>query len=185
MVTYRQSCKWSRFTWIMTLLVIGFIGLLGCLNSPRSCDEWMHFTVRTLLLVLVLCAVYYCPLFMEVNHHYFYIVRLLRKKAIPLEEIAVAIPFDLKNKRPVRICGAGGFFGFWGWYYASGIGRLFLYATRLDNLLLIQLQSGRKYVVSCEDPAKMARFIQHYQYRARQIQQQQEAEATKKEAPTQ
>lgn len=159
----------------MTVFVIGFLGLLGCMNSPRPCDEWMHFTVRTLLLVLVLCAAYYCPLFIEVNHTHFHIIRLLRKKAIPLADIAVAIPFGIKNKRMLRLCGAGGFAGFWGWYSASGIGRFFLYATRLDTLLLVQLQSGRKYVVSCEDPAKMARFIQHYQYRARQIKQQEAA----------
>ncbi len=180
MVTYRQSCKWSRFTWFMTVLVIGFLGLLGCMNSPRPCDEWMHFTVRALLLALVVCAAYYCPLFIEVNHTHFHIVRLLRKKAIPLAEIAVAIPFSIKNKQMWRLCGAGGFAGFWGWYSVSGIGRFFLYATRLDTLLLIQLKSGRKYLVSCEDPAKMARFIQHYQYRAQQIKRQ--AAATKETA---
>lgn len=80
MANYRQSCKWSRYSYAMTFLVIGIFGLLGCFNSPRPCDEWLHYLVRTLLLILVLCAVYYCPLFIEANHDHLYITRLLKKK---------------------------------------------------------------------------------------------------------
>lgn len=62
----------------------------------------------------------------------------------------------------VRSCGAYGFFGFWGWYRNQELGYFFVYATKLDQLILLKLKSGRQYVLSCENAEKMADVVNHY-----------------------
>ena len=161
MANYRQTCKWSGYSIAMTVLVIGIVGLLGCFNSPRECDTWLHFLVRILLPILVICGVYYSPMFIEVNHTHLYITRLLRKKAIALSDIESVSRYE-RTMNFARFCGGGGFFGFWGWYRNQELGKFFVYATRLDQLVLVKLKSGRKYVLSCENADKMADAVNHY-----------------------
>ncbi|MDE6113250.1 MAG: PH domain-containing protein, partial [Bacteroidales bacterium] len=50
----------------------------------------------------------------------------------------------------------------WCWYLNLERGKFFVYANRLDQLVLVKLKSGRKYVLSCENADKMADAINHY-----------------------
>lgn len=52
----------------------------------------------------------------------------------------------------VRTFGSGGFFGWWGWFRNQELGKFMVYASDLDHVFLVEIKSGKNYVVSCSDP---------------------------------
>ena len=86
------------------------------------------------------------------------IKRIVASKVIPLSEIESAEPYQ-RTMNFVRTCGSGGFLGYWGWYHNQELKHFFVYATNLNQLVLVRLRSGRKYVISCTDAPSMATEI--------------------------
>lgn len=62
-------------------------------------------------------------------------------------------------ERGFRLCGSGGFAGYYGWYHDSRIGRYFGYYGNRHECFLIQLKDGRQYVLGCENPTDMVTFL--------------------------
>ena len=69
---------------------------------------------------------------------------------IPRDEISLVKQISIGGA--YRTCGAGGFLGYWGWFWSKSLGKFRAYLTRYDNAVLIQNSMGEKVVVSPDDP---------------------------------
>lgn len=71
---------------------------------------------------------------------------------IPLREISSVDELPREALRGmIRTFGVGGFFGYYGKFYAPGIGHLVLHASRMQGLVLITTNAGKKIVISPDD----------------------------------
>lgn len=59
----------------------------------------------------------------------------------------------------LRICGSGGFFGYWGWFKERDLGKYFAYYGKSSDCFLVTLKSGNKYMLGCTEPEEMVDFI--------------------------
>lgn len=86
--------------------------------------------------------------------------RLIGNVSIPLSglrDVRPAVPEDLR--RCIRIFGSGGFFGYYGLYRTSKLGRCTWYVTSRDNAVI--LETGEKtYVLSPDDVNSFTAAIQ-------------------------
>lgn len=51
-----------------------------------------------------------------------------------------------------RVCGSGGWFGYWGWFHDRELGRYFAYYGKSSDCFLVRLRNGRSYVIGCQNP---------------------------------
>ena len=91
-----------------------------------------------------------------------------RKYIVNADSLVIVTPFhsrtllkqdffrvDIINRKDlgfmIRMFGNGGLFGYYGWYRAANLGNFFFYGTQMKNLLLIQMKTGRKYIITPDD----------------------------------
>jgi len=60
----------------------------------------------------------------------------------------------------VRLFGSGGLYGYYGLFWFKGMGRVWVYATRRKNLISITDDSGKKCIISPDNPDKFIRMFQ-------------------------
>ncbi|WP_300877569.1 PH domain-containing protein [uncultured Duncaniella sp.] len=58
-----------------------------------------------------------------------------------------------------RICGSGGFMGYWGWFSERDLGKYFAYYGKASDCFLVTMKDGRKYMLGCQNPAEMVDAI--------------------------
>jgi hypothetical protein len=71
-------------------------------------------------------------------------------RALPRKEVGLGI----------RVCGAGGVFGGFGWFWSRRVGLFLAYASRNDGLVLIRLASAKPIIIT---PARPEEFVQAVQ----------------------
>ena len=93
----------------------------------------------------------------SVDDKYLSVNRSLWPKRIPLNEIAsIALCSPTMAER--RICGSGGWFGYWGWFGERDLGKYFAYYGKASDCFLVTLKNGRKYMLGCKDPQSIVDF---------------------------
>jgi len=99
------------------------------------------------------------PINIQVTNHSFIINQLIGKKKISLSEI---ITIKKLNSNILtesnRDFGSGGFCGYIGKFSNNTIGKFNLYATELNNLVIIET-TQEKIVVSCNDYSKLSSML--------------------------
>ena len=108
--------------------------------------------------VCLLFGLFYMPMSISADKYAIYIHRSLRIKAIPMSEVKSVKIFPASLK-PMRLCGSGGFMGYWGWFREPGVGRYFAYYGDPGDCFLVELSSGRKYVLGCRNTGMMVEHI--------------------------
>lgn len=58
-----------------------------------------------------------------------------------------------------RICGSGGWFGYYGWFREPTIGKYFAYYGKASDCFLVRLKNGKNYVLGCEDKNEFVGYI--------------------------
>ena len=150
----KRNVKYSPFVIIMTILTI-----MLCIGGFL----WFYFKIgmtgyALLLLVIIIIynifSLYYSPLSIEVSDKDLKIHRMLFNKIIPLSEI-YSVELYSPTMAEKRICGSGGYFGYWGWFSERNIGKYFAYYGKSSDCFLVKLKSGRKYMLGCKDSLEM------------------------------
>ena len=59
----------------------------------------------------------------------------------------------------IRLCGSGGFFGYWGYFSDIVIGQYFGYYADRSQCFYIKLKNKRQYVISCKNHVGMVEAI--------------------------
>lgn len=131
---------------VIVLLIVGVISSWG---------EERKFVFGAIVLVcLVVAGLFYFPRAIEASDTSLVIHRVLKSKAIPYSDIS-SVDSCIPSAGGLRLCGSGGFMGYWGYFSDIIIGSYFGYYGDMDQCILVRLKKGKQYVISCCDSHKM------------------------------
>lgn len=148
--------KVNLSTWCLMMTAIGLIVLLVALYFAK--DPFAKYSVVGALIVLCLTALIFMPLSISVKNGELNINRPLKIKSIPLSQIA-SVELYSPTMASKRICGSGGWFGYYGWFKEPSIGKYFAYYGKASDCFLITLTDGKKYVLGCEANKEIVEYI--------------------------
>ncbi len=151
----RQRVYLSTFCIISTVLVIVLFVALMFVNNPPLC---IQLTLAGLIVILFLVGLFYMPLSIGADKYAIYINRSLKVKAIPMDDVK-SVKMCPPTMGARRISGSGGFMGYWGWFRERDLGKYFAYYGRSSDCFLVQLHSGRKYMLGCGNAPQMVEYI--------------------------
>lgn len=151
----KQEVKLS--TWCAIMTATGLIVLLVALYFAK--DPFAKYLVVGALIVLCLTALIFMPLSISVKNGELNINRPLKIKSIPLSQIA-SVELYSPTMASKRICGSGGWFGYYGWFKEPSIGKYFAYYGKASDCFLVTLKDGKKYVLGCENREAIMKEIQ-------------------------
>ncbi len=143
-------------TWGTIMTATGLIVLSASLYFAK--EPFTKYMVVGALIILCLTALLYMPLSISVENGELNIHRPLKIKSIPLSEIESARSVS-PTMAERRICGSGGWFGYYGWFKEPTIGKYFAYYGKASDCFLVVLKDGRKYVLGCEDSEETVEYI--------------------------
>ena len=143
-------------SWCTIMTAIGLCCLLAGLYFAEA--ALTKYLVVGALVILCLTALLYMPLSISVKNGELNINRLLKIKSIPLSSIK-SVELVSPTMAEKRICGSGGWFGYYGWFNEPSIGKYFAYYGKASDCFLVILKDGKKYVLGCQDPNDMVEFI--------------------------
>lgn len=147
----KSKVKFSTISIILTIVSLVVLAF-AIYSSYGSNDKFIILVAVTAGLLLV--GLFYCPLSVEATPDRFIIHRILKSKSFTYDTIA-SVDRCYPSGGGIRLCGSGGFLGYWGWFSDIIIGTYFGYYGDRDNCILIRLKNGRQYVTSCADPKQM------------------------------
>ncbi len=152
----KQKVKFGPLSIILTA---GFFVLLivGLFSIKEETEKLIPFCV--IMFGTILFGLYYCPKNIVTDESGIKLKRVLGPAKIfeykDIQSVDVCYPM----LGGIRLCGSGGFFGFFGYFNDVVIGTYFAYYGSRDNCFLVKLKSGRKYVLGCENPLPMIEYI--------------------------
>lgn len=141
------------------MTVIGLIVLLVAFYFAKA--TLAIYMVVGALVVLCFTALCYMPLSISVKNGELNINRPLKIKSIPLSLIT-SVELYSPTMASRRICGSGGWFGYYGWFKEPSIGKYFAYYGKASDCFLVTLKDGKKYVLGCEAPDEIVEYINKY-----------------------
>ena len=99
------------------------------------------------------------PIRLKANDEKVTVRRLFGSLEIPLNEvIETRRIFKSDINGSIRTFGSGGLFGYLGRFKNDRLGNYTMYATELNNLILVRT-SNKKYVFSCSRPQEFVEFV--------------------------
>lgn len=150
----KQPVKLSLYSIFSSALIL--IILLVLLYNSRN--SWEICLVAGVIIFLLLCVLIYMPLSISVNKTELNINRSFKIKTILLSDIK-SVELCPPTIAERRICGSGGFFGYWGWFREKDLGKYFAYYGKVSDCFFIRLKDGRQYMIGCENPQSVVSCI--------------------------
>ncbi|MDE5694262.1 MAG: PH domain-containing protein [Duncaniella sp.] len=148
----KSKVHFSTYCIIITILVLAAL-TTGILTHSH------YITATAITLAVVAAGLYYCPVSVSVNTSELIIHRLLSgDKKFSLADI-VEVDTCYPSIAGIRLCGSGGFFGYWGYFSDITIGQYFGYYADRSQCFYIKLKNKRQYVISCENHIEMVKAI--------------------------
>jgi hypothetical protein len=153
----RFGASWSVLTWVVTLVVIGVaIVAVGIVLSRAEAMSRGNGMVRAAVLCVAMIvplalviAVVFAPLGYTVDDVGIVVNRIGPKVCILHGEIADIGRLSARDVGfSVRVCGSGGFFGWFGRFWSRRLGHHRMYATNMRDLVFVELVDGKKFIVS-------------------------------------
>ncbi|MBQ8646483.1 MAG: hypothetical protein IJ476_09005 [Bacteroidales bacterium] len=154
----KQKTDLSTFSLIVTLASVALFVFLIFFNHP---PVYVHVTLIGCLALMLLLGLYYMPLSIGADRYAIYINRSLRIKAIPMQEVK-SVRICPPTMGALRISGSGGFMGYWGWFRERDLGIYFACYGRSGDCFLVELHSGRKYILGCRNASQMVEHIRQF-----------------------
>lgn len=150
----KSKVKFSGYSLAVTIVVFGV--LISCMFFIENNKTW--YIVFTTTFLLLLFSLWYSPVKIISNDNDVIIKSVLKShkiKMIDIERVELFQP----TMGSFRICGSGGFMGYWGIFREGDIGRYAAYYGKASDCFLIRMKNGDKYVLGCENPLEMVNFI--------------------------
>lgn len=154
----KKSVRLSTYCLVISAIssLILICALFYAMNKPDN--KWAVGSLGVLIVLLFLSTLFYMPLSISVNDKSLNILRPLKIKSIPLSEIA-----DVKLCKPTmaakRLCGSGGWFGWYGYFSEPDLGKYFAYYGKASDCFLVTLNNNKKYMLSCTDAPAVVEII--------------------------
>ena len=150
----KQQVKLNTSSFISTIACLAL--LIGCTFIIPEIEwqiGWGIFVV--IMLVISLC---YMPMSIGADENAIYINRSLKIKAIPMADV-VSVKLCPPTMGAIRVCGSGGFLGYWGWFKERDLGKYFAYYGKASDCFLVELSNGHKYMLGCQNAPEMVEYI--------------------------
>lgn len=138
----------------IAVLTVFAIGLISTYNQGNR-----FYILLAIFIASLASGLYYCPTNIEAGGKSIKINRILSTSKEFLYSDISKIDFCYPSAGGIRICGSGGFFGYWGYFQDNIIGYYFGYYGDRSQCVLIRLNSGKQYVVSCTECDKMVEYL--------------------------
>ena len=152
----RQKVIFSILSKIITAAVLALFAI-GIISLWGNTDKLVFFIIIAAATTLV--SMYYCPLSVESTESGVKINRLLSgAKSFSYSDIQ-AVDTCYPSAGGLRLCGCGGFMGYWGYFHDTMIGTFFGYFGSREQCILLRLKSGRQYVIGCSNAPAMVKYI--------------------------
>ncbi len=128
--------------------------MAGIGYAQEKTDFLIIYAIPSVFMLVLTAACYlYSPKGYSVDSSFLFVHRLAGTFKIPRAEILHIRQIDSKELGRVwRMAGNGGVFGYTGWFSSSKLGKMRWFVTRRDRAVLVELQSGRKYLLSPDEP---------------------------------
>ena len=153
-----SKVKLSAYAGFMTLIVTAVI-IAGCVLTYGRGDAFIVFLV--LLLLLIVFSLLYAPLKIKASTEYVKVRSALKSHKIPVRDIESVELFQ-PTMGSMRLCGSGGYMGYWGIFREGDVGRYTAYYGKASDCFIIRLKNGDKFVLGCENPSLMVSFISRH-----------------------
>ncbi|MDE5808576.1 MAG: PH domain-containing protein [Muribaculaceae bacterium] len=152
----KSKVKFSTYSIILTIVIIAvLVGL--CIYTENNFKFYFLFS---LLFVMLMFGCLYAPMQIEADDESITVKGILKSKKIPIDRIA-----DIETFQPtmgaIRLCGSGGFMGYWGIFREGDVGIYSGFYGRASDCFFIRMKNGDKYVLGCENPGKMVEYIKN------------------------
>lgn len=154
----KQRVVISTYCLILTLLTALLLVALLIYTIGHSNSLGSVLTLSVLLLLVVFAALFYSPVSISVDDDFLRVHRPLKVKRIPLTDIE-SVQMCPPTMAEQRLCGSGGFFGYWGWFREPVIGKYFAYYGKASDCFLVKLKDGSQYLLGCREPGAMVDAI--------------------------
>ncbi len=153
----RRKVALSTYSIILSILaIVLLIGIM--IYELKMGNEILAYIAGGMLVLLCVLSLFFTPQTVSVEDGCLNVNTLLRSKSIPLREIK-AVRLTPPTMAEKRICGSGGWFGYWGWFREPSIGKYFAYYGKASDCFLVELKNEKLYMIGCVDPLSMMEYI--------------------------
>lgn len=145
------------------LSTFSFISTIACLALLISCtfilpEMWWQIGWGSFIAILLIICLCYMPMSIGADENAIYINRSLKIKTISITEVK-SVKLHTPSSKTIRVCGSGGFLGYWGWFSERDLGKYFAYYGKTNDCFLVELKNGRKYILGCQNTPEMVEYI--------------------------
>jgi hypothetical protein len=145
----------SAFSLIITLVVIALL----VVGLYLACGTYAFIALALIIIATLGFCMFYSPLSISVDEKS---VRI--NSPLKIHEIAMPRIVSVERFQPtmgaLRLCGSGGFLGYWGLFREGDVGNYMAYYGKASDCFLLRLDNGKQYVLGCKDADAMVDYIQ-------------------------
>lgn len=152
----KQKVKFSAYSLIVTAVVL-ILCVVGIFSLIGNAEKLTLFCI--IIGGVTIVGLYYCPKSIQANESSVTLHRLLSSPKVFNYNSIQAVDTCYPSAGGLRLCGSGGFFGYWGYFSDIMIGTYFGYYGNRSNCFLIKMNNGRQYVLGCDNPVDMVDYI--------------------------
>ena len=153
---------WSASVCAITIVTLAFIagGAFYIVSINWTIEMlWLKYLLVAVFIITVIVGISYAPIRLNANAEKITPRMLFRTLTIPLSEVTAVSKISERDiSSSIQTFGSGGLFGYLGRFKNDKIGSYNMYATELNNLILIRT-SSKIYVLSCSRPHEFIEFV--------------------------
>lgn len=146
--------NWDIKIWGITVFVILLL-VAADVVAWLYADGAVKWIVVGISVVLIVISAFMAPVKIRITSTGIVLFKLIGKKRFLYSDMKSIALCDLQVSPNIRIAGSGGVMGYTGWFYNKHIGRFIAYIGSMYRTVLITMNNGRQYVVSCLNPDKL------------------------------
>jgi len=128
------------------LLVLGIIIITSITSGGR-----VPLFIPFIPAVISVAAYLYAPKSYTLNDTSLIINKVIGKVWIDLNTVKEVEKIPQFDGGTIRTFGSGGFFGYYGKFYNRVIGKMNMYVTRRDTMILLKTKDDRNIIISPDD----------------------------------
>lgn len=153
---------WSGGVWAITIVtlvfIIGATFYITVLNWP-TVMLWLKYLLMAVFFITVIVGMGYTPIRLKANDEKITVRKLFGSQEIPLSAVRGVSRISKSDLNgSIQTFASGGLFGYLGRFKNNRLGRYNMYATELNNLILIRT-SNKNYVFSCSRPHEFTEYV--------------------------
>lgn len=154
-ITMKSKVRYSGYVKAISIILPTVILAAGIISIP---EKPIMATLLSLFIILAWFAAFYGAAYISANEKEITLGSLLRRKRLLMRDVDSVVKFQ-PTLGAIRVCGSGGYFGYWGIYREGDTGRYYAFYGKSSECFLVKMKNGDKYVLGCENCGEMREYI--------------------------